>query len=607
MEPPPLLVLYGSETGNARDVAERIAREAARDGGGHTMTRRPRRRVHCLPMDSFEVTQLPTAPLIVCVCSTTGQGDPPANMRQFWRFLLRKSLPPDSLADVKFAVFGLGDSHYQKYNVAAKKLHRRMRALGAVELVGLGLGDDQHPTGYEATLDPWLDELWRSLGHGTDAEGGHGDKTDLGEDLVLDPCRVAVDVVAPPPVGSTQHESHDNVEDRVCELCDAARELDRALEAAAAIPPRLLRGTHETVGPNGEVAGTMSVVSSLHTFGEYHPAVATVTVNTPLTAADADAEVRHLEVATADLRRAPANSESTTGISDVNADELPPPLYNPGDCLAVLPLPLAECDVTRARDATGTVLQRAGLAPDAWVTLRAAGGRLGGRSEFISKPVRAASLVEGALDLTSASARRYFFEVASTFASHPQESERLRHFAGKDGRDELWYYNERERRSVAEFLSDFPSVTMPLEWMLTTAPRLRHRLFSIASSPLPYPHALHLTVTAARWKTHYGRIREGLCSNVLRRCVSTFIFIRAIRLTARVFCVQRSSRRSSGVLARPDRDGSTEGYHAPGISVHRVGGGAAQGVRAGTGPQGTGWSIQDRAHVGILRLPEKSG
>ena len=260
MEPPPLLVLYGSETGNARDVAERIAREAARDGGGHTMTRRPRRRVHCLPMDSFEVTQLPTAPLIVCVCSTTGQGDPPANMRQFWRFLLRKSLPPDSLADVKFAVFGLGDSHYQKYNVAAKKLHRRMRALGAVELVGLGLGDDQHPTGYEATLDPWLDTLWRSLGHGTDAEGGHGDKTDLVEDLVLDPCRVAVDVVAPPPVGTTQHESHDNVEDRVRELCDAARELDRALEAAAAIPPRLLRGTHETVGPNGEVAGTMTVV-----------------------------------------------------------------------------------------------------------------------------------------------------------------------------------------------------------------------------------------------------------------------------------------------------------------------------------------------------------
>ena len=31
-------------------------------------------------------------------------------MKQFWRFLLRKSLPADSLADVTFAVFGLGES-----------------------------------------------------------------------------------------------------------------------------------------------------------------------------------------------------------------------------------------------------------------------------------------------------------------------------------------------------------------------------------------------------------------------------------------------------------------------------------------------------------------
>ena len=31
-------------------------------------------------------------------------------MRTFWRFLLRKNLPPDSLSSVTFAAFGLGDS-----------------------------------------------------------------------------------------------------------------------------------------------------------------------------------------------------------------------------------------------------------------------------------------------------------------------------------------------------------------------------------------------------------------------------------------------------------------------------------------------------------------
>lgn len=36
-------------------------------------------------------------------------------MQNFWRFLMRKSLPSDSLSNTRFAVFGLGDSSYAKY------------------------------------------------------------------------------------------------------------------------------------------------------------------------------------------------------------------------------------------------------------------------------------------------------------------------------------------------------------------------------------------------------------------------------------------------------------------------------------------------------------
>ena len=52
---------------------------------------------------------------------------------------------------------------YLHYNVVAKKLARRLQALGASPAVSLGLGDDQHPQGYEAALDPWLVSLWTSL------------------------------------------------------------------------------------------------------------------------------------------------------------------------------------------------------------------------------------------------------------------------------------------------------------------------------------------------------------------------------------------------------------------------------------------------------------
>ena len=38
------------------------------------------------------------------------QGEVPNNMKTFWKFLLRKSLPVDSLKGILVAVFGLGDS-----------------------------------------------------------------------------------------------------------------------------------------------------------------------------------------------------------------------------------------------------------------------------------------------------------------------------------------------------------------------------------------------------------------------------------------------------------------------------------------------------------------
>ena len=47
--------------------------------------------------------------------------------------------------------------------MVAKKLDRRLAALGATAVLERGLGDDQHPSGYEAALDPWLASLWKTL------------------------------------------------------------------------------------------------------------------------------------------------------------------------------------------------------------------------------------------------------------------------------------------------------------------------------------------------------------------------------------------------------------------------------------------------------------
>lgn len=134
-----LLVLYASETGCAQDFAEEIGREGER----HYLD------VEVLPMDSYQVTKLPSEKCVIFVVSTTGQGDMPGNALNFWRFLLRKNLPGNSLQSVKIALCGLGDSGYKEFNFAAKKLYRRLLQLSAQVIIDPGYGDDQSPKGLE--------------------------------------------------------------------------------------------------------------------------------------------------------------------------------------------------------------------------------------------------------------------------------------------------------------------------------------------------------------------------------------------------------------------------------------------------------------------------
>nr|KAF6486099.1 NADPH dependent diflavin oxidoreductase 1 [Rousettus aegyptiacus] len=111
----------------------------------------------------FVEVNLINEPLVIFVCATTGQGDPPDNMKNFWSFIFRKHLPLTSLCQMDFAVLGLGDSSYAKFNFVAKKLYRRLRQLGGAALLPVCLGDDQHELGPDAAIDPWLHDLWEKV------------------------------------------------------------------------------------------------------------------------------------------------------------------------------------------------------------------------------------------------------------------------------------------------------------------------------------------------------------------------------------------------------------------------------------------------------------
>ncbi|WRT65231.1 NADPH-dependent diflavin oxidoreductase 1 [Kwoniella shivajii] len=140
------LILYASETGNAQDTAERVARSFRAQG----------RKVTCQSMDTFPISSLIHVPLLILITSTHGRGDPPPAMLPLWNALLRSNLPEDILEDVHFSLFGLGDSSYERFCYAGKILARRMEGLGANKLSEYGWGDERSPNGIEDAFLPWL-------------------------------------------------------------------------------------------------------------------------------------------------------------------------------------------------------------------------------------------------------------------------------------------------------------------------------------------------------------------------------------------------------------------------------------------------------------------
>jgi sulfite reductase alpha subunit-like flavoprotein len=66
-----MLILYGSQTGTAAEVAEGIGRQARRW------------RLQSVAVSAMDAWKQPLPDCTVFVCSTTGQGEEPENMKVF--------------------------------------------------------------------------------------------------------------------------------------------------------------------------------------------------------------------------------------------------------------------------------------------------------------------------------------------------------------------------------------------------------------------------------------------------------------------------------------------------------------------------------------------
>jgi sulfite reductase (NADPH) flavoprotein alpha-component len=134
-----LTVLYGSQTGNARRQAERLAHDAQAAGLA----------VRLLRADAYPARELANERLLAVVISTQGDGDPPDDARGFVEFLSSRRAP--KLPELRFTVLGLGDSSYPKFCSVGRAIDARLAELGATRLADRADAD----VDIESVANPW--------------------------------------------------------------------------------------------------------------------------------------------------------------------------------------------------------------------------------------------------------------------------------------------------------------------------------------------------------------------------------------------------------------------------------------------------------------------
>jgi sulfite reductase (NADPH) flavoprotein alpha-component len=135
-----LTIVYGSQTGNAKRLAERLAQQVEAAGLG----------VRLLRADAYQMRELKNERHLAIVISTQGDGDPPDDARGFFDFITGRRAP--QLPELQYAVLALGDSSYPQFCAIGRRLDDRLAELGAKRWFARGDSD----LDIDSIATPWL-------------------------------------------------------------------------------------------------------------------------------------------------------------------------------------------------------------------------------------------------------------------------------------------------------------------------------------------------------------------------------------------------------------------------------------------------------------------
>ncbi|MFD2078948.1 cytochrome P450 / NADPH-cytochrome P450 reductase [Actinopolymorpha cephalotaxi] len=204
-----LRVAYGSNLGSTEDLAHVVAERARQSGFETTLC----------TLDEL-AGDVPADGLLVAVTASYN-GKAPDNAQRFDHLLDGGGLAPGSLAGLKFAVLGAGNTQWATYQAFPRRVEAGLLAAGATAVVPRGEADAAGD--FDGMAEAWLGELWTALAreYGADTSAAAGPRYRL---EVLTEADIRPSVVSEQAVPLTVVSSEDLV-------ADATGLWDFALEA----------------------------------------------------------------------------------------------------------------------------------------------------------------------------------------------------------------------------------------------------------------------------------------------------------------------------------------------------------------------------------------
>ncbi|MDM5224742.1 assimilatory sulfite reductase (NADPH) flavoprotein subunit [Cytobacillus sp. NJ13] len=120
--PKDVTILFGSQTGNAQNLAKKAGKTLEERGFQVTVS----------AMSDFKPNNLKKVKNLLIVVSTHGEGDPPDNALTFHEFVHGKRAP--KLEDFRYSVLALGDSSYEFFCQTGKDFDKRLEELGGTRI-----------------------------------------------------------------------------------------------------------------------------------------------------------------------------------------------------------------------------------------------------------------------------------------------------------------------------------------------------------------------------------------------------------------------------------------------------------------------------------------